>query len=212
MSYKFTQEDDDFLRENYLQLPVKTMAKILGRSGFGTLNRLKILNLEITEEAKERNKQSSYFKKGHKPMNKGLKMEQYMSAESIKKVQKTQFKKGSIPPNSLKDLEEVKRKDKTGIIYTLIKPPGERKLKSKQVYIWETHYKTKVEKGFNVIFKDYNTENFDIDNLECISNKELLKRNQESNSMLPEDLREIIKLKNKIKKTIKNETRNNRKN
>lgn len=59
----------------------------------------------------------------------------------------------------------------------------------------------KIPKGHNIIFKDGDTLNCNIDNLECISDKELMQRNSINN--LPEYLREIISIKSRITKQIK---------
>lgn len=140
------------------------------------------------------------FKKGHSPMNKGKKT----PIEVVEKLRPTMFKKGQKPHNTLNDWDEVLRTEKNGRKYWWIKVPNENKIKPKHIYLWETN-NGKVEKGFNVVFKDGNRLNCCIDNLECISNSELMKRN--TIHRYPVELKSTIRLVKKLKRTI-NEKQN----
>lgn len=137
----------------------------------------------------------SRYHKGREPENKG----KPMSKEVYEKVKHTMFKKGQLPHNSYNDWDEVLRTDKTGKQYWMIKLPNERKLKPKHIWLWETKNE-KVEKGFNVVFKDGNQLNCIIENLECISNAELMERN--TIHRFPAELKSTIRLVNKLKRTI----------
>jgi HNH endonuclease len=86
-------------------------------------------------------------------------------------------------------------------VYTLIKVSGERKLKYKHIHLWETHHKQKLQKGFNIVFKDGNSQNFDIDNLENISDQELMSRN--TLSRYPTEIKQQLFAIRKLNKTIK---------
>lgn len=148
----------------------------------------------------EKKKKESVFQKGQIPYSKGKKQSEYMSPEAIQRTRATQFKNNLIPHNALPDGAEVLRKDKTGRVYTLIKVPGQRTLQLKHRYVWESHNKKKVPKKHKIIFKDGNTQNFEISNLECISYKELMLRNSLHN--YPEDLKEILFIKSAVTRQI----------
>jgi HNH endonuclease len=136
------------------------------------------------------------FEKGSVPPNKGKKMPSVV----YEKVQRTMFKKGNVPHNAKKEGTEVLRKQSNGGKYIMVKPPKNKRLCNKHVWLWE-QTNGKVQKGFNVVFKDGNVLNCTIENLECISNAELMHRN--SFKRFPLELRETIKLFYKLKKTIK---------
>ncbi|MGM8362112.1 hypothetical protein ACSV4D_09380 [Flavobacterium sp. ARAG 55.4] len=76
-------------------------------------------------------------------------------------------------------------------------------------WLWKQHY-GEVPPGFNIVRKEGCPEIPTIEFLEQISNAELAIRNKRKYSQLPQELKEIITLKNKINKTIKNnDNRNN---
>lgn len=201
----FTDKEDQFIKDNYLTMPVKTIATHLTRSGVGINGRLKKLNLIIPESIIQQRKKDSVFKCGQIPFNKGKKITEFMSPEAIENSKIHRFKKGNIPKNALPDGAEVTRIDKrSGRTYTMIKVPGINKLKHKNIHIWETHYKTKLPAKHNIVFIDGNSQNFDIGNLECISHVELMNRN--TIHRFPEDLKVNIRLISKIKKVIHENT------
>lgn len=152
-------------------------------------------NYQFNEGAKK-----NQIKKGAVPPNKGKKQTEYMSKESIEKASKTRFKKGSTPHNTYEDWKEVLTKDSNGSFYWKIKVPGESRLIYKNIWLWEKNY-GKIPNNHAVVFKDGNTENCVIDNLECISRAELMSRN--TIHQYPEELKETIRLKNKIIKKLK---------
>lgn len=115
---------------------------------------------------------TSLFYKGMTPYNKGKRL----SEEVIYKVKKTWFVKGHEPVNSKYDGHISVRKDKRGVLYKFIRiekgkyVPLHRK-------VWQDHFGV-IPKSHVVVFKDGNTMDCSIGNLECISKKEHLKRNQ----------------------------------
>ena len=104
---------------------------------------------------------SGSFKKGHIPWNKGV--YGYMGAN------KTSFKKGHKPKNWRTVGSE--RIDTEG--YTLIKIAEPKKWALKHRIIWEEFHKKKVPRGSVIIFADGDKTNFNIENLICVSRKEL---------------------------------------
>ncbi|MBS0647365.1 MAG: HNH endonuclease [Verrucomicrobia bacterium] len=188
--------------DNYTE----TICKILNRSYRSVCSQATLMGLKKSEAfmKMELQKQAERlkivgvvfrYKKGRTPENKGEKMPD----DVYEKVKHTMFKKGQLPHNSYNDWDEVLRTDKTGKQYWMIKLPNERKLKPKHIWIWETK-NGKVEKGFNVVFKDGNQLNCIIENLECISNAELMQRN--TIHRFPTELKSTIRLVKKLKRTI----------
>jgi hypothetical protein len=191
----FTPEEDEIIKQNYLDLPVKRIGQMIGRSFTGITSRLNQLGLIIPDNLKAERKAKGMFRKGQEPPNKGKKM----SPELYEKVKHTFFQKNHIPSNALPEGSEVERKDKSGRSYWMIKIPGNRKLIHKHVWIWQTQY-GKVPKSHNIIFKNGNSLDCRLENLECISDGQLLKRNSMYN--YPEELVRAIQLKSAIKRKI----------
>lgn len=195
----FTPEEDAFIKENYLTISVKTIASILNRSGCGIYGRLAAMDLKIPEEIIEQRVKDSFYKKGDKPWNTGKKL----TPEQRKKIEHTWFTKGHIPGNSFSDWQEVIRKDSRGREYWMIKIPEQTKIIMKHIWLWKQH-NGKIPKGYNVVFINGNSLDCRIENLECISNEELMLRN--SVHQLPNELKEIVMLKGKITRQINKHT------
>lgn len=170
-----TPKEDQFITENYLTIPVKRIAKILNRSGCFVKGRLKALNLIIPNEIILQRKADSQLKKGNQPYTKGMKQHQYMSAEAIEKTKLTRFKKGDSPHNV---------KDKNGV--TSIRLIGNRQYIFIRIspskwypyhqYLYENQY-GKLPKEMCLWFKDGNSLNCTLENLEVITRQENIDRN-----------------------------------
>lgn len=132
------------------------------------------------------------FSKGHIPANKGKEMD----AETYKKCSKTMFKKGILPHNTKKNGEISVRNNKNGTPYQWIRI-SKSKWELLHRFIWEKE-NGPIPKGFNVVFKDRNQLNCEIENLELITNAELMKRNT-IHRYSPE-LKKSIRLINKIER------------
>lgn len=191
----FTAEDDRFIKENYLDIPVKRLASMLGRSGTALKIRLGQLNLVIPKEIIEQRKKAFRFKKGHISHNKGKKMEEFMSPEGIEKSKKTRFKKGNTPPNI--KYNGYERISKDGYIEVRVKR-GVFKLK--HVHNWEK-INGPVPKGHCLRCIDGDIKNCEPSNWRLIT----LAENMSLNSIwqYPEELRTAIKLTNKITRKLK---------
>ena len=72
----------------------------------------------------------------------------------------------------------------------------------KHILIWK-QANGPVPDGHNIVFRDGDTQNCVLENLECISNAELMHRNTLHN--LPEEVQELIHLKSRLTRAI-NET------
>lgn len=160
--YKFwTTQELRFMRQN-IHLTDQQLADRLGRTKNGIKGarfRYGILKPEHTW----------HFSKYHHPHNKGKHLPGWRLPENC-------YKKGNLPHNTRKDYDISYRKDRrSGITYRFI-----RLAKSKWVlmhrWIWELQYGA-VPKGHLITFRDKDPMNCALDNLECISRKEHVRRN-----------------------------------
>lgn len=211
---KWTEEMDIILKEKYPNHITKEIAKSLGISADAVYNRAYFLGLKkdkefIRETARKNfqdneNAKKTMFKKGLIPYNKGKKQSEYMSADAIEKCKKTQFQKGHIPHNALEVGSEVIRVSK-GLSYYMIKVPNQSKLVYKHTWLWE-QANGAVPKGFNIVFKNGNSLDCRLENLECISNAELMERN--TIHQYPPELASVIRLSGKLKGIINKKEQN----
>ena len=190
----FTEKEDNFIKENYLKMPIKTLAKELKRSVCGVSGRLRALGLKIPKETIEQRKKDSYYKPGRIPENKGKKQSEYMSVAAMMKAKKTQFKKGNKPHNTRYNGHERVTKD--GYIEVRI---SENNYKLKHLYNWEQLH-GKLPKGHCLKCIDGNKNNTDPDNWNLITRTENMLRNSKHN--YPEKIIPSMVLMNQINKKI----------
>lgn len=200
----FTKKEDAFIKQNYLNMTMSAIARKLKRSKFGVRHRLQILGISIPAEVLKERSKIGLYRKGAIPMNKGKKQSEYMSAEAIENSKSFRFKKGNIPHNSIgkKDGDIVVRHQNKKINNP--KPYKYIRLALGKWYplhqkIWQDE-NGKVPEGMCIWFKDGDTLNCTIDNLELITRAEIMSRN--TISQYPEELKQTIILTNKIKRKI----------
>lgn len=195
---------NDHIRQRYPHEPTDLIARDLNISIRQVYNRAFAMGLKKTDEyikthqpgwadLKERGKDFR-FKKGHEPHNKGVPM----SPDVYERVKPTMFKKG-IKPHNTKPVGTINwRMDKDGRNYAYIKIK-DKDWRLMHRVVWEQHHGPIPPKHV-VRFKDGNTMNWDISNLEMISQV----NNMECNSIqrFPEDVQELIKLNSKLKRKI----------
>lgn len=207
----YTEIEIKFVKDNYPHMNTAEMANHLGRDissiytkaySLGLSKSLEYLESENSGRMIKGNKRggNTRFSKGHTPWNKGKKM----SKEQYKKSAPTMFKKGHKPHNARYDGYISIRKSR-GSLYAWIRvSPGKFELLHR--IIWERH-NGKIPEGYNVIFKDGNQANLDINNLQLVSNADLMNAN--TIQRYPEELRKLIlangKLKREINKILNNE-------
>lgn len=172
----FSQEEENKIRKEYLKTPIKRLAKEMGVSP-GRINRyLKRNDLKIPREVIEERRRMGQFQKGQTPFTKGLKQTDFMSAETIERLKANWFKKGDTPHNLKEDGSVVSRADNiSGKTYKYIKTKDN---------VWELYHRViwersngKIPERHVITFKDGNTENVSIDNLELMSMTENMYRN-----------------------------------
>jgi len=192
----YTKAQEDFIKENYLKLPVKQIANKTN-STFGRVSRfLRKNNLVIPAELVKQRQLASRKQKGDVPFNKGLQQSEYMSPEAIENTKKTRFKKGVPPKNILPIGTEVKTKE--GYILVKIASPNKWMLKHRKIY--KDHHQIQLKSTDNVIFLDGDNQNFNINNLKLISNVENMYRNSKLN--YPKQIIPTLLLINNLKKEI----------
>lgn len=199
------QEQEQYIRENYLSTPIKRLAKLIGRSSCFVYGFMKRNNLVVPEQIIEQRKKDSHYKKGAHPFNKGMKQTDFMTEESIKRTAATRFKTGHEPHNTKYDFYLSVRYSK-GTSYWWI-----RVRKAKFVllhrWMWQKAYGP-IPKGYNVQFKDGNTHNVTLDNLYLTDRKNQAVVNKMGGKSIPYEFRKTIKLINELKSKI-NEKQDN---
>lgn len=140
------------------------------------------------------------FGKGHEPANKG----KQMSAEVYEKAKHTFFKKGFVPHNTAEadGAITIRNETKSNRSYKYIRLSLGNWFPYHQ-YLWEKQ-NGKQPKGHCLWFKDGNTMNCELDNLELISREENMLRN--TIQRFPPEVKEVIRLNNKLKRIIKSKT------
>ncbi len=212
---KWTESDNNILVDLYPTTESSEIAKKLGVSLSRVYNRANFLGLKKErgfasrinkkrwQEGRMEGCRKGHYKKGNAPMNKGLKITEYMSPEAIEKHKKTRFKKGNLSHNYRPVGSQ--RIDKDGYIEVKIKDPNVWELKHR--YIWSKH-NGKIPKSYKVRFIDGDRGNFNINNLEIISEAELM--NENTIHRYPQEVRELIKLQSKLNKKLNGTKQNAR--
>lgn len=195
---KFTPEEDQFLRENYLTIPASELSRLLGRAKSVAAQRMKRLGIAVPKEVTSRFSLASRIKPGNVSHNKGKRQVDYMTPEAIARTRATRFNKGHLPHNTLADLEITLRTDKRGVQYKHIRV-ALGKWEPLHRYNWMQAHGP-IPPKMNLVFKDGNTMNCDLDNLELISNADLLRRNYVHN--YPEDIARTIQLRGALNRQI----------
>lgn len=200
-------EHDDFIIENYKHMPIKAMAKALGKESCITVRtRLRQLGLKVPRDIIEKHRKESHYKKGHVPANTGKKLEEFMSPETIKKFRSNQFKKGTIPPNTCKEdgTIRVRKISNSNRKYKWIRI-SLANWKLYHHHLWETQ-NGPVPEGHCLWFINGDSLDVRLENLELITNEEKMRRNSLVN--YPEDIQDIIRLKGQISRQINKHDKN----
>jgi len=202
----WTEQEIKFLTDNYPDMKTADIAAIINRPICGVYGKANIMGifkskeymsklLEIEAKKLAAAGKQYQFKKGQTSHNKGQKMPK----ELYEKIKRTMFKPGNKPGNIKKVGAE--RIDHEG--YTYIKL-ADSDWVLKHRHVWE-EVNGPVLANHVIIFKDNNMYNFNINNLQMISQADNMLRN--TIHQYPEPIQELIKLKNKLKNKI-NEKQN----
>ena len=150
------------------------------------------------------------FKKGQQSWNQGKTWDDFMSKKAQQRSRSTCFKKGNIPHNAI-------GKENGTITIRTDKDTGRKtkwirlklgKWQELHRYLWRKH-KGKIPKGLCVAFKNNDSLNCVITNLELITREENMKRN--SIFRYPPEMREAMRTLGRFKSKIhQHEKQNNR--
>lgn len=140
------------------------------------------------------------FKKGSVPPNKGKKM----SPEVYEKLKETMFKKGNSPVNHREVGSE--RINVDGYIEIKVAEPNVWRLKHR--IIWEQHNGV-IPAGYNVQFKNRNTQDCRIENLYIISKAEQMRTENSLVARYPKEVQEVIRLKGVVNRVIHKREKDN---
>jgi hypothetical protein len=140
------------------------------------------------------------FKKGNISHNKGVKMPD----EIYQKVKHTMFKPGQEPHNT-RPVGSIRIQEKKGdILYQYIKVSNQH-WQLLHRYNWE-QVNGKIPRGMVLRFKDGNTMNCEVNNIELLTKQENMMRN--TMHQYPAEIKEVLKLKNKLNKLINGKEQN----
>lgn len=205
MKHRFTVEEKERIEREYSHTPTSELALALGCPIHCIYSYAYSKNLKKTKEylsspacgrlIKGHKGNSTTFRKGHTPANKGKKMD-----ESLKeKVAHTWFKSGNLPTNTKYDGHISARKDKTGRVYLHVRIAIGRYVLLHR-HIWEQAH-GEIPPKHVVTFKDGDTMNCSIDNLELITMKENRRRNS-FHEQVPPELQPVKRLVASVKQRI----------
>src|SRR5690606_10942078 len=137
--------------------------------------RLLRLGLEIPESVRNKFAEVGRIKTGSVSHNKGKKQSEYMSPEAIERTKASRFKKGRLPHNCYHEIGRIiVRRDKSGISYQY-KCVELGKWVPLHTLNWES-VNGLLPKGHCLWFKDRDSMNCDISNLELITRRENMLR------------------------------------
>lgn len=193
-----TSFQEEKIRDEYLNKPIKRIAQELGIS-FGRVMRFLSKNdLVIPSEVIEARKRSNQFKTGCISHNKGKRQIDYMSPESIQRTKATRFKKGNIPHNTKFDGHE--RISKDGYVEIRI---SKGKYRLKHLLNWENQNGL-IPESHCLRCIDGDKTNTDPSNWKLISRSENMLHN--SIHEYPKEIIPSLEILNQINKKIKQHT------
>lgn len=166
------------LRKLYSETKTENLVPLIGRKIDSIYNKAQQLGLKKSEEFLKSEASGRIskltdagrlcrFKKGHEPWNKGKK--------GIHLSPSTQFKKGNEPHNTKHDGAITIRKDNSGTTYKYIRL-AKSKWELLHRHLWKQEYGD-IPKSHIVTFKDGDTMNCELSNLQLISRAENVVRN-----------------------------------
>lgn len=174
----WTKKQLKLLNEFYAETKTEKLVPLIGREAGSIYNKAYQLRLKKSAEflntlesgriSKLNDGGKAYrFKKGHKPWNKEKK--------GIHLSPSTEFKKGSVPANASYDGAIVIRKDKQGHAYRYIRIAPQKWVLLHR-HLWEQQF-GKIPPSSVVIFKDGDSANCELSNLQLITRAENVVRN-----------------------------------
>lgn len=163
---KYSEQEKDILRRYYPKTGTEGVLKMFRIKGLPLRTRASIKSACMRLGIKTAT--AGRFQAGHIPVNKGQKM----TDDVLQKVKPTCFKPGHLGVNTM-PIGSM-RKTKDGYWHVKIAMPNV--WESKHTLLYKQHYGN-IPEGSVVVFKDGNPDNIGVDNIECITRRELALRN-----------------------------------
>jgi hypothetical protein len=205
----WTKQETALLKRRYATTTARDLVALMGRSASGIYQRAIIMGLQKdpTFVAATARRLSSArtgaaaghrFTPGQRPWNHGMKGLQ-MGGDSVR----TQFQKGHrsgaaaanwVPIGSMRMLDGYLQRKVTDNGY------APRDWRSMHVMLWE-RYRGPIPPGHAVVFKDGDRSHIKIANLECISRRELMRRNS-YHTNYPKEIARLIQLRGAVQRQI----------
>lgn len=200
----WSAEDEVLLGALYPDTPMQELLKAFGRPYWSIYNKAYALGLKRSESylasehacrlRRENNPGvGSRFQKGQPSWNKGI------SFHSGGRSAETQFSPGTMPHNHVPVGTERTTRDGIRQRKTHDDGPPHRRWKSVHMIMWEEAH-GEVPDGHIVVFRDRNTANIVMENLELITRAENMRRN--TIHRYPPELKDTIRQLGRLKKAI----------
>lgn len=165
---QLTESDKKFIRDNYNKMVYQQIADKLGLPKRSVSNYLHRNGLKLTKSEYHKRHILTFFKKGHTPWNSGLSLPN--------KPNSGQFPKGNKPANTKQPGAISVRYHKRGKCYFIYIKIADCNWQLLSHYNWEKIHGA-VPKDHVIRYKDDDTLNCNIENLELISMRENMIRN-----------------------------------
>lgn len=175
--HNYTAEQFDWLRDNFPKMTIVPLTQCFNETFGANLDR-KALHSTLNRH-KIQSGRDGRFPKGNQPYNTDMKGNRYSLS--------TEFKKGNLPTNYKPVGTERITQD--GKHWVKVADP--RTWKEKHVLLWEQHHGP-VPKGHVLLFKDQNSDNITLENLQLISRKLLLRLNRNKYRTALDDIKSSI--------------------
>lgn len=212
----WTPEKDELLRQLYPHMRTADVARRVGRTVYSTYNRAYGLGLKksaayLASPDACRLRRNNFgaahrYPKGHVPANKGLRRPGFSVGRG--RMQETQFKKGVRSGIAVKLYKPIgtERVSKDGYLERKINDdmPLQSRWRAVHLLLWESA-NGPLPKGHAVAFINRDKTDIRIENLECISRRELMARNTVHN--LPRPLADAVQLLGAVRRRINRRTR-----
>jgi len=198
---KWSSEEVEKLKQLYPVTDHPELMRIFGRSSASIYGKADLLGLGKDPEymAELKVEFLKNLVEGGKKTRFGIKESWNKGTKGVMKANSGTFKKGNLPHNTRNAGEESFDKDN----HILVKI-GHKHWVKKHFLLWEQEI-GKIPKGMVLRFKNGNPHDIRIENLELITKAENMRRN--TVHQYPTELKQTIKIFNKLKKRIKNGTK-----
>lgn len=203
----FNALEEDFLRAHYADSRTEDLARVLARTVHSvyakahTMGLLKSAAFLASPEAGRitagsRMGKDTRFQSGHTTWNKGMKGLQIGGVE-------TRFKKGHRAGKALENYQPVgaTRINKDGILQVKVNDdmPLQRRWKAVHAVLWE-EANGAIPAGHLVVFRNGNRHDIRLENLECITRAENMRRNNVH--QLPKEVAQLVMLRGALVRKI----------